>query len=215
MCMYVLSSVLLCFRIKMMFGSSLPPAVCKRAHVLFTFFVFVLCCKLLWIVHLRLSFRYSLTFYDLLEQTFRFFIILTTVISRRKFQWYIASVTFGAQYLTGMVTSVLPYDTFSLIKKTNSHQAKNYKNHLENSNFWGMWPVGHIGHVTYSFINVLFISTGWSDDKLQPQILSVGTTYLPTSVSSTPFQWEPYCLCRTVPLFTVLCTPSTIIYYHE
>jgi hypothetical protein len=117
MCMYVLSSVLLCFRIKMMFGSSLPPAVCKRAHVLFTFFVFVLCCKLLWIVHLRLSFRYSLTFYDLLEQTFRFFIILTTVISRRKFQWYIASVTFGAQYLTGMVTSVLPYDTFSLIKK--------------------------------------------------------------------------------------------------
>jgi hypothetical protein len=28
-----------------------------------------------------------------------------------------------------------------------------------------------------------------------------------TSVSSTPFQGEPpYCVCRTVPLFTVLCT---------
>jgi hypothetical protein len=39
-----------------------------------------------------------------------------------------------------------------------------------------MWPLGHVGHVTYSFINVLFISTGIFDDKLRPQILSVGTT---------------------------------------
>ena len=30
------------FRIKTMFGSSLPPVVCRRAHVLFTLFVFVL-----------------------------------------------------------------------------------------------------------------------------------------------------------------------------
>ena len=29
------------FRIKMMFGSSLPPVVCRRAHVLLTLFVFV------------------------------------------------------------------------------------------------------------------------------------------------------------------------------
>jgi hypothetical protein len=29
------------FRIEMMFGSSLPPVVCRRAHVLFTLFVFV------------------------------------------------------------------------------------------------------------------------------------------------------------------------------
>ena len=27
------------FRIKMMFGSSLPPVVCNRVHVLFTLFV--------------------------------------------------------------------------------------------------------------------------------------------------------------------------------
>jgi hypothetical protein len=27
-------------RLKMMFGSSLPPVVCRRAHVLFTLFVF-------------------------------------------------------------------------------------------------------------------------------------------------------------------------------
>jgi len=29
------------FRIKKMLGSSLPPVVCRRAHVLFTLFVFV------------------------------------------------------------------------------------------------------------------------------------------------------------------------------
>ena len=28
------------------------------------------------------------------------------------------TVTFGAKYLTGMITSVPPYETFSLIKKT-------------------------------------------------------------------------------------------------
>jgi hypothetical protein len=35
--------------------------------------------------------------------------------------------------------------------------------------------LGHIGHVTYSFIDMLFISTGIFDDKLRPQIVSVGT----------------------------------------
>jgi hypothetical protein len=39
-----------------------------------------------------------------------------------------------------------------------------------------MWPLGHVGHVTYSFINMLFMSTGIFDDKLGPQILWVGTT---------------------------------------
>jgi hypothetical protein len=33
-----------------------------------------------------------------------------------------------------------------------------------------------VGHVTYNFINMLFISTGIFDDKLHPQILLVGTT---------------------------------------
>jgi hypothetical protein len=36
-----------------------------------------------------------------------------------------------------------------------------------------MWP---LGHVTYNFINMLFISTGIFDDKLCPEILSVGAT---------------------------------------
>jgi hypothetical protein len=42
------------FHIETMFGSSLPPAVCRRSHVLFTLlvFVFTLCCLFLWIVHL-------------------------------------------------------------------------------------------------------------------------------------------------------------------
>ena len=49
-------------------------------------------------------------------------------------------------------TSVSPSQTVSLIKNNILHQSKNYKYHFENSNFWG--------HVTYSFINMLFISTG-------------------------------------------------------
>jgi hypothetical protein len=45
------------------------------------------------------------------------------------------TVNFGANYLTAMVTSVPPYETFSLIKNNILHQSKNYKNHFENSNF--------------------------------------------------------------------------------
>ena len=69
------------------------------------------------------------------------------------------TVTFGVKYLTGMVTSVPPYETFSLINFfLFLRQSKIYKNYFKNSNFWGMWPLGHVGHVTYSFINILFIS---------------------------------------------------------
>ena len=39
-----------------------------------------------------------------------------------------------------------------------------------------MWPLGHVGHVTYSFINMLLISTAIFYDKLPAQIVSVGTT---------------------------------------
>ena len=50
------------------------------------------------------------------------------------------TVTFGATYLTGMVTGVPPYETFSLIKNNNLHQSifislKTTKNHFKNSNF--------------------------------------------------------------------------------
>ena len=45
------------------------------------------------------------------------------------------TVTFGAKYLTGMVTSVPPYETFNLIKNDILLQSKIYKNHFENSNF--------------------------------------------------------------------------------
>jgi hypothetical protein len=44
-------------------------------------------------------------------------------------------VTFGAKYLTGMVTSVPPYETVRLIKNNILHQSKNYKNHFKDSNF--------------------------------------------------------------------------------
>jgi hypothetical protein len=72
-----------------------------------------------------------------------------------------------------MVTSVPPYETFSLIKKNILRQSKIYKNHFENSNFWSMRPLGHVGHVTYSFINMMFISMRIFDDKLHPQILQI------------------------------------------
>ena len=45
--------------------------------------------------------------------------------------------TSGAQYLTGMVTNVPPFENFSLkpIRNNILHQSKNYKNYFENSNF--------------------------------------------------------------------------------
>ena len=43
------------------------------------------------------------------------------------------TVTFGAIYLTGMVTTVPPYETFSLIKNNILRQSKICKNHFENS----------------------------------------------------------------------------------
>jgi len=59
-------------------------------------------------------------------------------------------VTFGAKYLTGMVTvtSVPSYETFSLIKNNILHQSKTYKNHFQIS------EVCDVGHVTYSVIYI-------------------------------------------------------------
>ena len=84
--------------------------------------------------------------------------------------------TFEAKYLTGMVTSVHPYGTFSLIKNNILHQSKICKNHFKNSNYWGMWPLDHVRHVTNSFKIILFISTGVFDDKLLRKMLSVVPT---------------------------------------
>jgi hypothetical protein len=41
------------------------------------------------------------------------------------------TVAFGAKYLTGVVTSVPPYETFSLIKNNILQQSKTYKNHFK------------------------------------------------------------------------------------
>ena len=48
---------------------------------------------------------------------------------------YSFTITFGATYLTGMVTSIPHYETFSLIKNNILHQSTNYKKHFENTNF--------------------------------------------------------------------------------
>jgi hypothetical protein len=45
------------------------------------------------------------------------------------------TVTFGAKYWTGMVTSVPPTEIFSLIKNNILHQSKNYKKSLQKFNF--------------------------------------------------------------------------------
>jgi hypothetical protein len=45
------------------------------------------------------------------------------------------TVNFGTTYLTGMVTSVPPNETCSLIKNNILHQSEIYKCHFENSNF--------------------------------------------------------------------------------
>jgi hypothetical protein len=42
-----------------------------------------------------------------------------------------STITFGAKYLIGMVTSVPPYETFNLIKNDILHQSKSYKNHFK------------------------------------------------------------------------------------
>jgi hypothetical protein len=42
-----------------------------------------------------------------------------------------ANIQIEAKYLTGMVTSVSPYKTVSLIKNNILHQSKIYKNHLK------------------------------------------------------------------------------------
>jgi hypothetical protein len=44
-------------------------------------------------------------------------------------------VTFGTKYLTGMVTSVPPYESLNLIRKNILRQSKFYKNHVENCIF--------------------------------------------------------------------------------
>ena len=69
------------------------------------------------------------------EQTFRLFILLPRYLEEEKSIIHSFTVTFGTKYLTGMVTSVPRYKTFSLIKNNIRRQSKIYKNHFENSNF--------------------------------------------------------------------------------
>ena len=92
------------------------------------------------------------------------FIILTTVISRRTNQCYIHVVSqllLEQNIWLAWSLVFLPTILLVLLKIHILHQSINCKNHFENSNFWGMW---HLGHVTHIFINMLFISTGIVDD---------------------------------------------------
>ena len=77
------------------------------------------------------------------------------------------TVTFGAKYLTGMLISVPPYDTFSLIKNKFFISLKSTK---ITSKIQISEVLVCVGQVTYSFNIMLFMSTGIFDDKLRPQI---------------------------------------------
>ena len=105
-------------------------------------------------------------------------------------------VTFEAKYLTCMVTSVPSYETFSLIKNNILHQSKNYKNHFENSNFWGdTWHTVSFIWCSYEqgFLSIILLITQyleWSDDKLYPQILSLGTTSNATLINEDVSWWS-------------------------
>ena len=84
------------------------------------------------------------------------------------------TVIFGANYVIGMVTSIPPSETFSLIKHNILHQSKNYKNHFENSNFWGMWPRWSCDIQFRKYAVHINGDFWWS--KVRPQIVSEGTT---------------------------------------
>jgi cytochrome bd-type quinol oxidase subunit 2 len=97
------------------------------------------------------------------------------------------TVTFGAKYLTGMVTSVPPYEAFSLIKNNILHQSKKYKitskiKFLRYVTFRSRGSCDIQFHkyvIQRGFLFIILLITQypeWSDDKLRPQILSVGTT---------------------------------------
>ena len=109
-----------------------------------------------------------------MEQTFRLVIISTMVISRWKNQWYIVSQLLLEQNIWQAWSLVLlPNKLSDLLIFFISLKLQKL---LQKFKF--LWYVTfrsrHVGHLAYSFINMLFISTGIYDDKLHPQILSVG-----------------------------------------
>ena len=70
-CFHVLNSVLWCplrfLHKTSMFGSSFPPVVCRRAHVI-SMLLCTLWCQFHWIVHLWLPLLYSLTFIQFIQK---------------------------------------------------------------------------------------------------------------------------------------------------
>jgi hypothetical protein len=71
-----------------------------------------------------------------------------------------------------------------------------------------------VGHVTYSFINMLFISTGIFDDKLCPQILLVGTTANSPLSSNFHLDWyiQVHVIVTLIYYMIVLMISISIVY---
>jgi hypothetical protein len=95
----------------------------------------------------------------------------TTVTSRWKNQWYIVSQLVLAKNIRqAWLLVFLPTKLSVSLKKI-------FFVSLKSTKITSKIQISEVcGHVTYSFINILFISTEIFDDKLCPQILAVGTT---------------------------------------
>jgi hypothetical protein len=83
-------------------------------------------------------------------------------LEEEKSMIYSFTVTFGAKYLIGMVTSVPPSKLSILLKVI-------FFISLKTTKITSKIQISEVGHVTYSFKNRLFISTGIFYDKLRPQ----------------------------------------------
>ena len=71
------------------------------------------------------------------------------------------TITFGAKYLTGMVTSAVPYEISVLLKIIFFVSLKSTKI-TSKIKISEVCDLGHVAHVTYSgFINMMFRSTGF------------------------------------------------------
>ena len=120
------------FRIKMMFGSSLPTVVCRRLHVFFTLFVFV--CELWCPTHIVLCFLFCLSWscvpnvasfsgFSMLNCPFGFLLRLCTCMLKLKHTIFIVSyhisifrnvIASSAYYRIRTIKTLLDYNTHDL-----------------------------------------------------------------------------------------------------
>jgi hypothetical protein len=73
-----------------------------------------------------------------------------------------------------------------------------------------MWPLGHVGHVTYSFINMLFISTGIFEDKLVHKFCRQALPQMPLWLSRNTCSFNSNFLNENIKSFIIQIMPCKI-----